>query len=153
MNTIDIDQFPNPSGSAQPGWHQDPTGRHLRRYWDGSQWTGHVQNADGSTDSAAVVASVATAPAATYSTLRAFSQRSSAALRAHAAASILEVVAWIVMVLGVIGGAAIGSQAESGYYGGSRHPYVGYGVGVAIFVAVMSLMMIMIAAYIESRTE
>ena len=35
----------NPSGSsaARPGWHADPTGRHQLRYWDGSDWTEHVQ--------------------------------------------------------------------------------------------------------------
>ena len=23
-------------------WHPDPTGRHTHRWWDGTQWTGHV---------------------------------------------------------------------------------------------------------------
>ena len=31
--------------SPDAGWWTDPTGRHLRRYWDGTQWTDHV--ADG----------------------------------------------------------------------------------------------------------
>lgn len=28
---------------APAGWHIDPFGRHERRYWDGSQWTEHVE--------------------------------------------------------------------------------------------------------------
>jgi uncharacterized RDD family membrane protein YckC len=31
--------------SPDAGWWPDPTGRHLHRYWDGTQWTDHV--ADG----------------------------------------------------------------------------------------------------------
>jgi hypothetical protein len=31
-------------GSAQAGWHTDPTGRHQHRYWDGSAWTEHVSD-------------------------------------------------------------------------------------------------------------
>src|SRR5262249_44306235 len=27
-----------------PQWARDPTGRHDYRYWDGTQWTGHVIN-------------------------------------------------------------------------------------------------------------
>lgn len=27
------------------GWHPDPTERHEMRYWDGTDWTGHVSNA------------------------------------------------------------------------------------------------------------
>lgn len=33
---------------ARAGWHQDPTGRHQHRYWDGTAWTDHVAN-DGAT--------------------------------------------------------------------------------------------------------
>lgn len=29
-----------------PGWHADPCRRHELRYWDGSQWTGHVSDHD-----------------------------------------------------------------------------------------------------------
>jgi hypothetical protein len=32
-------------GPAGASWLRDPTGRHLRRYWDGQAWTPHV--ADG----------------------------------------------------------------------------------------------------------
>ncbi len=28
------------------GWWSDPTGRHERRYWDGSRWTEHVMDGD-----------------------------------------------------------------------------------------------------------
>lgn len=27
-----------------PGWYNDPTNRHLYRYWDGAQWTGQVSD-------------------------------------------------------------------------------------------------------------
>jgi hypothetical protein len=30
------------------GWFEDPMGRNLRRFWDGTQWTSHVQLHDGS---------------------------------------------------------------------------------------------------------
>jgi hypothetical protein len=32
------------SGSAPPGWHPDPTGRHQSRYWDGQRWTDQVSD-------------------------------------------------------------------------------------------------------------
>ncbi len=45
---------PNPSplvGSpASPSWQPDPSGHHRWRWWDGRQWTGHVN--DGTDDSA-----------------------------------------------------------------------------------------------------
>jgi hypothetical protein len=31
-------------GSATPGWHPDPFGRHLFRYWDSGRWTEHVSD-------------------------------------------------------------------------------------------------------------
>ena len=46
------------------GWYQDPTGRHEKRYWDGSRWSDHV--ADGSeaaTDPIRSPAELAVAPA------------------------------------------------------------------------------------------
>jgi uncharacterized protein YxjI len=30
--------------SALAGWHNDPTGRHQLRYWDGGQWSHHVSD-------------------------------------------------------------------------------------------------------------
>ena len=32
--------------AASPGWYADPSGRHRHRYWDGSDWTAHVHDAD-----------------------------------------------------------------------------------------------------------
>lgn len=29
---------------AEPGWYSDPSGRHELRYFDGTNWTGHVRN-------------------------------------------------------------------------------------------------------------
>jgi hypothetical protein len=34
----------NEGGSPSARWTADPTGRHAYRYWDGSQWTGHVSD-------------------------------------------------------------------------------------------------------------
>ena len=41
------------SNSPAPNWYPDPSGRHEKRYWDGSRWTGRVMS-DGteSTDAA-----------------------------------------------------------------------------------------------------
>jgi hypothetical protein len=36
---------PREPGPSEAGWHADPYQRHELRYWDGTQWTGHV--ADG----------------------------------------------------------------------------------------------------------
>src|SRR5688500_1038233 len=33
------------AGAPAPGWHADPFGRHQGRYWDGSAWTEHVDDA------------------------------------------------------------------------------------------------------------
>jgi len=38
-----------PTGHTTPpqvpaGWHPDPHGRHQYRYWDSTQWTGHVSD-------------------------------------------------------------------------------------------------------------
>ncbi|HYN36914.1 MAG TPA: DUF2510 domain-containing protein [Actinomycetota bacterium] len=30
--------------SSPPGWYQDPTGRHERRFWDGSNWSENVSD-------------------------------------------------------------------------------------------------------------
>jgi hypothetical protein len=31
--------------AANPGWLPDPTGRHERRWWDGTTWTADVSDA------------------------------------------------------------------------------------------------------------
>ena len=48
---------PQPVAPAQPvenppfGWYADPSGRHEKRYWDGTRWTEHVSDGeDRSTD-------------------------------------------------------------------------------------------------------
>jgi len=35
--------------SSPAGWHPDPLGRFVQRWWDGSHWTGHVSDATGAT--------------------------------------------------------------------------------------------------------
>jgi Protein of unknown function (DUF2510). len=32
------------NGPAPADWHEDPTGRHALRYWDGERWTDHVSD-------------------------------------------------------------------------------------------------------------
>ncbi len=40
---------PAPTPAPAPaGWNKDPSGRFQLRYWDGTAWTGHVTNPDGS---------------------------------------------------------------------------------------------------------
>ena len=36
-----------PDGATGAGWFADPDGRHAWRWWDGSRWTEHVSNTDG----------------------------------------------------------------------------------------------------------
>src|SRR2546430_198988 len=31
-----------PAPATPPGWYPDPYGKAARRYWDGAEWTGHV---------------------------------------------------------------------------------------------------------------
>ena len=46
-----------------PGWYPDPTSLHELRYWDGSQWTGRVE--DGGVEQVAAVSGPADAPEGT----------------------------------------------------------------------------------------
>jgi hypothetical protein len=32
------------AGKRAPDWHDDPTGRHTERYWDGERWTEQVRD-------------------------------------------------------------------------------------------------------------
>jgi hypothetical protein len=45
------------------GWFEDPTGRNLLRFWDGTQWTGHVQHHDGSSATDPTTLTVPAVPA------------------------------------------------------------------------------------------
>lgn len=45
------------------GWFEDPTGRNLRRFWDGTHWTGHVQHHDGSSAIDPITPNVTAVPA------------------------------------------------------------------------------------------
>lgn len=81
-------------------------------------------------------------------------QSSPAAGRARAAASFVEAVAWVVGVLGVIGGALLAIQTDvSEFTGEQSHPYVVAGIGLAVASAFQACIVIMIAAYIQFRTE
>lgn len=37
---------PSPTSNPPFGWYPDPSGRHEKRYWDGTRWTEHVSDAD-----------------------------------------------------------------------------------------------------------
>ena len=39
------DPPPTPPPPTPPGWYPDPWRRAVRRYWDGRQWTGHIDTA------------------------------------------------------------------------------------------------------------
>jgi hypothetical protein len=79
--------------------------------------------------------------------------RSPAAQRANRAATIVEVVSWIVLILSVVSGVAIAAQTRIDSNGETAHPFVWTGIGVAIGGAFQALVVIMIAAYIEAKTE
>ena len=42
-------QHPSTAGSIPAGWYPDPAGGAGKRWWDGSTWTGNVQEAEAST--------------------------------------------------------------------------------------------------------
>jgi hypothetical protein len=53
-DTMSTDKASDASGATSghvaftgiaPGWLIDPTGRHEKRYWSGSEWTEHVSDA------------------------------------------------------------------------------------------------------------
>jgi hypothetical protein len=41
---VDEQSQQGPARPSAPGWNPDPYARHELRYWDGSQWTGHVSD-------------------------------------------------------------------------------------------------------------
>lgn len=57
------------------------------------------------------------------------------------------------LILSVILGVAIAAQTRINTDGETVHPFVWTGIGVAIGGAFQSLVVIMIAAYIEAKTE
>lgn len=92
-----------------------------------------------------------TAPAVVRTPTR---KRSAAAKRAHDAATLMEVVAWLGAVIGTIVGIAIALHTEpDANYGPSTHPNVVLGLSIAVGSLIQGLMMVMISAYIASRTE
>lgn len=79
---------------------------------------------------------------------------SAAARRAHNVAGIVEVLAWLGAIVGIIVGIAVAAQTTNGGdYGNPTHPNVAAGLIIAVFSAVQALPTIMISAYIQSRTE
>jgi hypothetical protein len=82
-----------------------------------------------------------------------------AATRAHAVAATVEVVMWILLVIGVIGGIVIAAQQQPLCdYGADcsftdEYPLFGVGIGIAIGCAINCLMVIMVATYIRARAS
>jgi hypothetical protein len=91
------------SNQAQPGWHQDPTGRYLRRYWDGNNWTDHVQQADGSTINESAVPAVAPTPAPEFPPAFASESASVTNPTANPIAGIIGVVSAAAALIGATG--------------------------------------------------
>jgi len=82
------------------------------------------------------------------------SRPSAARRRAHGAAFAVEVLAWIGAFVGLIAGIAIAAQTEGdGYYSDPSRPNLALGIIIAVVSVVQALPTIMIAAYIQSRTE
>lgn len=79
----------------------------------------------------------------------------SATHRANRVAAIVEGAAWCYLVLGVLGGLIVAVQTrptESGF-GEVTRPFVAAGVAIMATTAFQALVVIMVAAYIQSRTE
>jgi hypothetical protein len=81
------------------------------------------------------------------------STRSAAAQRANRAAMIVESVSWIVLILSVVLGVAAALQTRLDIEGQTVHPFVWAGIGIAIGGAFQALVVIMVAAYIQAKTE
>ena len=73
--------------------------------------------------------------------------------RASNAAGTVEGFAWLILVLTVIAGIGIAAQTHYDLNGQTTHPYVGYGIGIAIGGSINCLMIIMVAAYIKAKME
>jgi len=58
-----------------------------------------------------------------------------------------------VLILSLILGVAVAAQTRTTIDGESVHPFVWTGIGIAIGGAFQCLVVIMIAAYIEAKTE
>ena len=42
VDTVDISPGKSSFTGVPPGWLVDPSGRHEKRFWSGSEWTQHV---------------------------------------------------------------------------------------------------------------
>lgn len=74
------------------------------------------------------------------------------ARRANGTAKAVEALAWIGALLGLIAGIVVATRTDSDGYDNS-HPYIGIGILIIVISVAQALPTIMIAAYIQSRTE
>jgi hypothetical protein len=83
--------------------------------------------------------------------------RSSITRRAFAVARAVEVISWIFLGLSVLGGIIIASRSEidpNDMYSDSRtYPNISLGITIMIAGVFQALVVIMIAAYIQARTQ
>jgi hypothetical protein len=84
------------------------------------------------------------------------SRRSSARAHAHQVASIVEALAWALMVLGIVVGLIVMLQVRDVFdeFGLSQErPYFGEGLMLVVGSVFNCLLVVMVAAYIQFRTE
>ena len=81
------------------------------------------------------------------------SSRSAAAKRANGVAATVEAISWFFLGLSVLGGFIIALQTGIDEFGQQEHPHVLTGIAVAVGGVFQSLVVIMIATYIQARTE
>ena len=72
--------------------------------------------------------------------------------RAKAAAAAVEIVAWVILGIGVLAGLVIASQTEYSH-GEHIHPYIGTGIGLVLGIALNCLLMVMVSTYIKAKME
>ena len=81
-------------------------------------------------------------------------RRSNTLQRANGVAGVVEMISWLFLTAAVVLGIVISMQARAdGISGDTGHPFVAYGIGIAVFGAFQALVVIMVATYIQARTE
>jgi hypothetical protein len=80
--------------------------------------------------------------------------QSSTFRRAHNIAGTVEGLSWLFLVASIVLGLVIAAQTQvNAFTQEKEHPYVAAGISIAVAGAFQALVVIMIAAYIQARTE
>lgn len=61
--------------------------------------------------------------------------------------------AWILMILGALGGVALALQHEDSVFGGSDYPYMGAGIGTALSALLIGLIVLSVLNYMLWRVK